>query len=711
MANISSINGNPIVVGTNGIVDDSISDKKLLDVGGIKSEVEVMSGDEVECTFEDGYLNGAGDLVGQTASLELTTSKIEASQGDVITIHIKHAAKHDAWVAACGYNPYRVCIARRVILDKSQVDDYTAIYEVPQSVDYVTTSVRLCFRGFGDSEVSIRVKRASRDKKTYAVSNAESWAGRDLRRFMGFVGGMIADSGEPLNSLRWSIRSNRVRFPFDVIVTFGRGTKINFKAFYYNTMDDSEERPTPSEWHGQNTGRLGPLLIPAGTIFALTVNRNGDYDNHPDESTWVDDDNVEAHYTYDGIVIAPINKYGLYERNLTDSIISSHANDLRPLLGFEPGSIYNNSGQLYNSQRWRIRCRRMMLPYDTTIRNVADMNFKVFKYSTFDYAENAIEDTGWHGHAYGNSDYTIPANTIFSMIVTRAGDDQHNPDVSTWPVVSTMDEHYTYQGIRVFAHAAMATTGARRVSHHNIRSVAHQGYKVSGTSWYGNSRASSYVGAAQHGFDYGECDIQFSSDNVAVCCHDASFYDANTGNNIVIADHTLEELKACDYYGEKIATFDELMAICKQYGIGMYIDHLSGSWTSAQWDSLKWSVKKYGMIDNVCWLVPNVDLARDVILPWYPKSQVSCVKSTTNVDEIVTWANALKDGDARLSVDLNYEVLDIDAVMAIRAALPNNVGIELWTIDDKTVYERYLPYVNAITSNKVSLEDVIAFED
>ena len=73
----------------------------------------------------------------------------------------------------------------------------------------------------------------------------------------------------------------------------------------------------------------------------------------------------------------------------------------------------------------------------------------------------------------------------------------------------------------------------------NIRSVAHQGFSTT-AQYYGNSRISSYVGAAQMGFDY----------------------------------------------GETIATLDEVLFTCKTLGLGLYIDHLSPEWDDAKWETI-----------------------------------------------------------------------------------------------------------------------------
>ncbi len=233
----------------------------------------------------------------------------------------------------------------------------------------------------------------------------------------------------------------------------------------------------------------------------------------------------------------------------------------------------------------------------------------------------------------------------------------------------------------------------------NFRSVAHQGYSVT-EQYYGNSRLSSYIGAAEMGFDYGETDIQFTADGIPVCSHDAAFLDTTDGiAKLTIAEHTLAELKQAGYFGETLATLEEVLYTCKMHGLGLYIDHL-GEWDDARWNTVFSLVKKYSMTDRVAWLTcyPTI-LAR--IQAWYPPSALNLCTGNADLSRAIELAKSVKTPVNKVSVNACYSRLSVEQVIAYREMMPPGIELELWTIDDPEAYKAFMPYVSAITSNKI----------
>lgn len=243
----------------------------------------------------------------------------------------------------------------------------------------------------------------------------------------------------------------------------------------------------------------------------------------------------------------------------------------------------------------------------------------------------------------------------------------------------------------------------------NMRSVAHQGFSTTGET-YGNCRLSSYIGAKQHGFDFAECDLQWTSDMIPVCCHDASFN--SNGTTVVIADHTLAELKTYSYYGETIASFEEVLAKCKSLGLGLYIDK---SWfDQTHFNIMAAIVDKYQMQDNVYWLLQGaVQPTFDMINNWYPNAKYSVVLNTgatapteAQIQAVVDFANQNKTVNNYISIDVNHSYFTVEQLASLSAQLTHGVQLECWTIDDVTRYKEVLPYLCAITSNKICYNDV-----
>jgi glycerophosphoryl diester phosphodiesterase len=247
--------------------------------------------------------------------------------------------------------------------------------------------------------------------------------------------------------------------------------------------------------------------------------------------------------------------------------------------------------------------------------------------------------------------------------------------------------------------------GLRKEILRPIISVSHQGYSVT-SQYYGNCRISSFKASAKHGFDWAETDVKFSQDNVPVCSHDETFTDIVTGEVIVIADHTFAELETYNYYGEKIASLDEVVKTCKLEGLNLVIDHIGYINTESKWSTVFGIIQKYNMADRIGWSVnyDNTNIAQSVIdeiLNFYAGSRIliTCLAITQDKIDL---ANSSKTQQNKVSVFCDNNYATVSDIIACNSQLLNGVTVWVWTIDNATVYKSYAPYVEAIYSNKIS---------
>jgi len=246
----------------------------------------------------------------------------------------------------------------------------------------------------------------------------------------------------------------------------------------------------------------------------------------------------------------------------------------------------------------------------------------------------------------------------------------------------------------------------RRKERRSIRSVAHQGYYGS-SGGYGNNMAQYYAKAAKYGFDFGECDIKFSSDNVPVCCHDATFKDEDSGTTITIANKTVAELKEYNYHGGKISTFEEVLMTCKLNGLGLYIDHFAYANTPEKKATLFSLVKKYSMERRVAWLINSgATSIAEAVLEWDAQASIS-VLATGLGDALVTEVNSLKTASNEIRLSLDYSNTLVSDIETYSVRLKPGIVIEVWTVDDIKAFKEYLPFVAAITSNRYSESMVV----
>lgn len=239
----------------------------------------------------------------------------------------------------------------------------------------------------------------------------------------------------------------------------------------------------------------------------------------------------------------------------------------------------------------------------------------------------------------------------------------------------------------------------------SFKSIAHRGYRPQEDS--GHCRLSAYVDAKNHGFNYGEVDVQFTLDGEPVCCHDASFKDGTTGETIVIAEHTLEELKTYNYHGESIASLEELISLCRSIGMGLYIDKTANiAKKNARVLRVFEIIGKYGMQNQVTFLITTQNQANK-ILAQNPGASLSVLMSATrNLQTCAALANAVKTVQNTVSIDCSYYRVTIEQLLACKSTLNAGIFFEACTVNSAAAYKKFLPYVDGITSDKWCLGDM-----
>lgn len=426
-------------------------------------------------------------------------------------------------------------------------------------------------------------------------------------------------------------------------------------------------------------------FIPSGTNFRIRL----DYNTIPSGGRpSLTQNNLVESPTYQNftLITYPTYRASAYDK-LKDDGYQTDTNNLKNSIRIIIGDI-NNTGIDYTSERRLATLDILHFDYDILLPR--QNNFYVFLWTYTAQDGSGATGQGWK--YLTDSEYVIPAGTYFRLlfVIDRT---------STTPLYDIYDNDI-FKAIEIYKKVEQATTIQFNP---NMRSVAHQGYSTTSQA-YGNSRLSSYIGAKKHGFDFGECDIQFSSDGVPVCCHDASFN--SNGTTVVIADHTLAELKTYNYYGETIASLDEVVKLCKELGLGLYIDHLNGNWSDAYWNTLFAIVKKYQMQDNVYWLQGISRTATTKILTWYNRAKIVLVASSNDLTSFITEANEIKTDLNSVSIDFNYSNITTSQIETYLSSLNTGIELEAWTIDSATSYEDYMPYLKGITSNRLCYNDI-----
>lgn len=239
--------------------------------------------------------------------------------------------------------------------------------------------------------------------------------------------------------------------------------------------------------------------------------------------------------------------------------------------------------------------------------------------------------------------------------------------------------------------------------------------------WYlaPENTLAAYRESYNHGFEYVECDVQFTKDGVPVLLHDDTIDRTSNGSGY-LSQMTYAEVSQYDfsyddsdtvndfsaYRGEKIPTFAEFIALCKELGLHPYIE-IKGNMTDDEARALIKIVSDAGMIDNVSWLGFSGD-ALSKIAYNCPTARLVWVITDTNATKIA--ANNIPFAQMNLMTGQNQVVFDIwytlatqDVVDVVSAA---GIPLEVWTVNDINAIKTLHPYVTGVSSDYYNAKEV-----
>ncbi len=246
-------------------------------------------------------------------------------------------------------------------------------------------------------------------------------------------------------------------------------------------------------------------------------------------------------------------------------------------------------------------------------------------------------------------------------------------------------------------------------------SVGHRG-------WYKapENTLSAYRESYNQGFRYVECDVQFTKDGIPVLLHDDTIDRTSNGSGY-LSQMTYAEVSKYDfsyddndtvndfsaYRGEKIPTFEEFIALCKELGLHPYIE-IKGTMTDDEARALIEIVDKAGMTDNVSWLGFSGD-ALSKIAYNCPTARLVWVITDTNATKIeqnnVPFAQMnLMTGQNQVVFDIWYTLATQDVVDVVSKY---GIPLEVWTVNDINAIRNLNPYVTGVSSDMYNAKEIL----
>lgn len=160
--------------------------------------------------------------------------------------------------------------------------------------------------------------------------------------------------------------------------------------------------------------------------------------------------------------------------------------------------------------------------------------------------------------------------------------------------------------------------------------------------------------AAEKGYKFVECDIQFTQDGVPMILHDTTV--TRTSNvkssgmtKTKLSEMTFEEVRQLDfgswksktYAGEKIPTFQEFLQLCQQYGLHPYIELKSNGNYSSKLKDLYAIVASMNMQNQVTWISFDINLL-NAMKKIAPSAELGWLRSDEITPSTIAGARAIQ---------------------------------------------------------------------
>ena len=366
--------------------------------------------------------------------------------------------------------------------------------------------------------------------------------------------------------------------------------------------------------------------------------------------------------------------------------------------------------------RYRFVTRDILkLPIDIVLKRSDKCRMGVFTYS--DTLGSNAKDLGW---VTDKADYIITAGTCFRvMVMTESYEVEAQTDIDA---VHQYDSEL-YKAIRIeplggkginLMHTARTlgriasikalTLNKRSVSPRTVRAINHRGFNLEAPE----NTLKAYKKSKAHGFNYVECDVRFSSDDVPVLFHDDTVDRISDGTGRV-CDKTLAQLKALNIGGERIATFDEFISLCASLQLHAYIEiepDGDSPLSLEQTKKLMAIVDKYGMRQNVSWISFTLSHLMNIV-SIDPYARVGFIRdaTATNVSATMQNLSGLYTGMNEVFLNIAYQNTALPTYISFCSAM--FVPVEVWTInsnysDGLEILENN-PYISGVTSDDADI--------
>ena len=252
---------------------------------------------------------------------------------------------------------------------------------------------------------------------------------------------------------------------------------------------------------------------------------------------------------------------------------------------------------------------------------------------------------------------------------------------------------------------------------YNIKSVNHRGYN----SEYPENTLIAFKASRQHGFEWIETDVQYTSDGVPVILHDSTINrtarnadETEISTTVNISDITYSQAldydfgiwKGSEFAGTKIPTFEECISLCRNIGLKVRVELKNGTVTTARIPGLIAIIEKYAMQDNVEFASFNHSLI-DYINQNYHKYSIAYIQSrysATLLDEVQAIMNTRDDFTVSMNIS---EDVNTDANLALMQGTGAKIDFYTITASGESTIIEANTRASSFTTNKINVGEYL----
>ncbi|MBO5046056.1 MAG: hypothetical protein J6C93_04205 [Clostridia bacterium] len=345
---------------------------------------------------------------------------------------------------------------------------------------------------------------------------------------------------------------------------------------------------------------------------------------------------------------------------------------------------------------------RQRITFSVKMKKGTEITFKgdmsTYKWAVVEVAHSSNTsgvDLGWQATA---DPYVTHVDGSYPVLTIAKTDDSDLTETE----LKNIHSMFEVKGEKFVAEEAQAIERENSA----VRAVNHRGFSL----FAPENTLAAYRLSALQGFSYVECDVSFARGGQPVLLHDDTVDRTSNGTGNV-AELTLDELLELDfgswknpeYAGEKIATFDEFIALCKQLELHPYIE-LKTSLSVSEAATLVNIVDKYEMLGNVTWISFNASSLSQIVAI-EDTARVGYVVSTVDANTITT-ANTLKTGKNEVFIDA-YFSQGANGSASVTLCKDANLPLEVWTVNKLTDLNSLDAYVSGVTSDWMRAGDFL----